>query len=76
MPRVEVLFAFLAHDDQGEGITVYPVGEMAFPLIGADLERVESLRSMAQEIANVRRTPITLAYFEHRRDIETIKPEP
>jgi hypothetical protein len=76
VPSVKRLFAFLAHDDQGEGLVAYPMGDMAFPLVGADMARVDSLRVLAQAIANVRNTDVRLVVFEARREIEVIHPAP
>ena len=53
MPKITELFAFVAEDTgpDDEGVMAFSVdsfsGPMMMPLIGADMERVESLRAIA-----------------------------
>lgn len=77
MPTVDVIFAFLAHDDEGEGIVCVPApGGIVMPLVGADLARIESLRPYAQMVANARQRPVRLVYFGERREVEVLPPAP
>lgn len=47
--KIERLYAWVATEpDGGEGLCSMPVGDMIAPLIGADRERIESLRRYAE----------------------------
>ena len=74
--RINTLYAFILVDSDGtEGVPAFKGdGNMIFPLIGADLTRVEQLRSVAQELADAHGKPITLAHFSVRTDQEVIAP--
>lgn len=76
MPRVDKMFAFLAEDaEDDEGIIAFPTSDgSAMPMIGADMERIDSLEPMARAIAQVRGKPVTLVEFSVRRDVKVIDP--
>jgi hypothetical protein len=46
------------------------------PLMGADMKRVESLKPIAQQIADKTRKSVQLVKFTCRTDLETINPTP
>jgi len=78
MPRIEHIYAFIC-DDAGpddEGIAASTHGLMWMPLVGADMERMESLRPVAQRIATHFRKPIRLCRFTVRETLEIIQPVP
>jgi hypothetical protein len=68
------LFAFIAIDEPGEGVAAVQMGQTMFPLIGADTDRVDSLRKLAQHIADESGKTLTLARFTRRENLETIQP--
>lgn len=74
MPKIEVIYAFIANDKEpdDEGLVGVRVGDTWMPLVGADVARVNSLRAIAQEIAKTTKKKITLAKFSTRTDMETI----
>lgn len=70
---IGTLFAFIATDADGsEGITAFegPDGVM-YPMVGADMERVDDLKPIAQAIAKASDTPIHLVRFSKREVLET-----
>lgn len=74
--RILSVWAFTVIDDDGtEGIIsrTHPLLG-TFPLIGADLARVESLRPYAQQVATELGKPVTLAHFSVRTEQEVIQP--
>lgn len=78
MPRIEELFAYIAHekdDPDDEGITAFKGGGTWMPMVGADEARMISLKKKAQEIANITRQKITLVKFSTKTVLETIEPE-
>lgn len=49
--------------DGGEGIPVIKLGDLLYPLIGADLERLEQLEPYALSVAEEHARPIKLVKF-------------
>ena len=75
MPKITEMYAFIAEEGpEDEGIVAMKVGNTFMPLVGADMDRVESLRPIAVNMANIYKTKITLAKFTTRTDLEEIKP--
>jgi hypothetical protein len=72
--RIENIWAYVSVDENGmEGVCAVNVGGTWIPLIAADPERLESLRSMALTLAAL--TPnrkIRLIKLTSREEIETI----
>lgn len=75
MLRIDEMFAFVAIDKTGEGVMGFmgPSGQW-FPMVGADMARVDQLRPMAQEIARTSGKEIKLLKFSKREELEVIKP--
>lgn len=76
--RIEELYAFVIMDD-GDGnegvpaITLTP--DMMVPMMGADLDRIESLRPIAQQMARMRGAPVELRVWHGPYDlVEVIVP--
>lgn len=75
--EIEAIWAFLAvHDEDGdEGVISAPApGGGQMPLIAADQDRLESLRPIAEAIANKTGKDVNLVKFHQREHIETIEP--
>jgi hypothetical protein len=73
---ISIVYAFIATDHDGtEGIPAFvaPNG-MMMPMIGADMDRVETLRPIAEDMALHKGVSITLAKFEKRTDLERFTP--
>lgn len=75
--RIEQMYAFVMLDpaDNTEGVPAFEgPGGMAMPMLGADRERVDQLRPLAQELARTHSAKITLCRFEVRTELETFGP--
>lgn len=74
--KVRELWAFIGEEADGtEGICArLTPGGMGLPMIGADKDRVTSLRALAQDIARATGGKVTLVKFSVREDIEVILP--
>lgn len=80
MPRIEEMYAFIAEESgpDDEGVIAIPSEtdqdgtSIWLPLIGADMERAESLRDLARGIANEAGKKVTLVRFSNREDVEII----
>ena len=73
--KIETLTAFLAVSREGEeGVCAFvdPKTGVFMPMIGADHDRICSLRPQARAIAAATGQRIVLARFEARTDLEEI----
>lgn len=77
MPRITELYAYVTYDaDEGdEGVPAFagPDGAL-LPMMGADMERAESLKALAQETANMLGKPIKLVRSTGLEVVEVLKP--
>ncbi len=75
MNTIDTMFAFIASDDEGEGLPAFmaPNG-MLMPMVCADAERIESLRPMAVRIARESGKKIQLVSFTTRTWVEDFLP--
>lgn len=71
---IDEMFAFIAIDDGGEGITGFksPMGWM--PMVGADMDRIEQFKPIAQALSNDSGKRIVIAKFSIREDLEILEP--
>jgi len=84
LPKITEMFAFIQSDKDpdDEGVTAWNFYDVFkdennwMPLMGADMKRVESLKPIAQQIADKTRKPVQLVKFTCRTDLETINPTP
>lgn len=80
MPKIEAMYAYITHekgDPYDEGVAAFlpPMTHQWMPMVGADEERMVSLRPIAQELADATGQKITLVKFSVRTDLETIDPK-
>jgi hypothetical protein len=69
--KIERLYAWVAEEaDGGEGLCSMPLGDLTMPMIGADRERIESMREYAQRIASILGIPVRLIEFSTRTVLE------
>ncbi len=76
MPKIDCLFAFITADTgpEDEGIVAAHMGDKWLPLVGADMDRIDSLRPLARQISQATGKNIVLAKFSVREDLEEITP--
>lgn len=70
--RIDEMFAYIATDETGEGIPAMPISGTTMPLVGADRERMESLRPYAERLAKMAGKKFKLVRFSVREDLEEI----
>ena len=72
--RIDQMYAFVAIDpqDNTEGVISIEEGGTIFPLVGADMERVEQLRPLALGIAELYKTSVMLLRFSTREEVEQL----
>ncbi len=74
--RIEELFAYVAEETDGEGVVAFQgPGGVWLPLVGADVARKDSLRAMAQHIADESGKRIRLLRFSVREELVVIEPK-
>lgn len=76
---IDALYAWVATaPDGGEGVCGASMPSpidgrmMMVPLVGADLDRVKSLRDYAETTRKLTGYPVRLVRFAHREDIEVL----
>lgn len=75
MLEIKTITAFISIDDEGEGIAAFQAPDGTWmPLVAADPARVESLRPIAQMIADSFGKEIEVVEFSVRTKIEEIFP--
>lgn len=72
--HIDEVYCFIGEDDEGEGITGFHTKSGWMPMVGADKERVDSLRPMAEELARATGKRIVLTRFTTRTELEVIDP--
>jgi hypothetical protein len=75
--KIDQLYAWIATEADGsEGVAAHSIGAMGLvPLVGADKERMESLRPYAESVARMTGRPIELKVFGKGTVIDRIEPE-
>lgn len=69
---INEMFAFVASDSLGEGLIAELIGNQWMPLVGADMDRVKSLRPIAERAARQTGKKIKLVKFTTRVHLEDI----
>ena len=73
--KVGEVFAFVVRDGEGiEHVLGARADALTLPMITADFDRLDSLRSFAKEIARDTGFPIKLLRFSKREEVEAIVP--
>jgi hypothetical protein len=72
--RIDEIYAFIASDENGEGLPAIQHGNMMLPMVCADKARVDSLREKARMLARESGNKITLCRFSVREEMEVIEP--
>ena len=73
--RIDTVHAFIVLDHDGtEGIPAINVDGTMMPLVAADAARVESLRPIAQLMADAQGVTIRLVRFSVREEVEELRP--
>jgi hypothetical protein len=72
--RIDELYAFIAHDADGEGLPAFLRNGMMMPMVCADKARVDSFREVAKMMTQQSGNKITLCRFSLREEIEVIEP--
>jgi hypothetical protein len=70
---IDALYAWVATEpDGGEGVCSAQIADVHFPLVGADIDRMKSLRPYAEAIRKATGYPVRLVRFGHREDLEIL----
>jgi hypothetical protein len=73
--KIENLWAFVSVDEDGdEGLAAFMSDDVWMPMVAADEKRVESLRAIAQKLAESSDGKVALLRFAIREDIEVFEP--
>ncbi len=71
MPKIEEMYAFVAEDTgpDDEGVVAMATGSGWLPMVGADMARAESLKSIARDISAQTGKKVKLLRFTQREDL-------
>ncbi len=71
---IQELYAYVSVDpeDQNEGIIAMATPSGPLPLVGADIDRMKSLRKVAEDVAERSKIQVKLLRFSVREEIEVI----
>lgn len=73
---IDSMFAFVSIDsrDNSEGIIATQIGNLQWPLVGADMNRIDSYRDLALQVALASGDPVEIIRFTNREHVDWIKP--
>lgn len=72
LDRIDELYLFVSCDETGEGVIAAPLpGIGTVPLMAADKARLESIRPIAKQLAELYGTRVKLVKFTARVELET-----
>jgi len=70
---IDAIYAWIATEpDGGEGVCSAQMGNMHMPLVGADMDRIKSLRRFAEIAHQFSGYPVRLVRFSKREDLEEL----
>jgi hypothetical protein len=70
---IDALYAWVATEpDGGEGICSAQIGGTHMPLVGANMDRIKSLRLYAEAVRRMSGYPVRLVRFGSRDDLEVL----
>jgi hypothetical protein len=74
MPKITEMFVFITEDSgpEDEGIIGMNTGSGWMPLVGADMARVESLKTIAKNIGAMTGKSVKLIHFTQREDLGVV----
>jgi hypothetical protein len=72
---IDTLTAYIAVDDDGEGIMAFRGEDGWLPMVGADPDRIAALRPIAEQMAAAAGKRCVVARFSVREDLEIIEPD-
>ena len=77
MPKITQMLVYIIADKDAddEGVPSVHTRMGAMPLLGADEDRVRSLRPYAQELADVAGKPVRLVRFTQMEELEVLTPQ-
>ena len=74
MPQtIDALYAWVATEpDGGEGVCSMTLGNIHYPLVGADMDRIKSFRKHAEFLREATGYPVRLVRYSMREDLEEL----
>jgi hypothetical protein len=75
MKRIDEMYAFVVVDGDGdETIPAFSNGAFLLPLVGADMDRVNSLMDVARQLSKQSGKPMKIYRFTTREQIGEVNP--
>lgn len=67
--KIERMYAFVAKNEDGEGVMAFKIKDGWMPMVGADLKRVESLLPIAEDLSKASGVEFKILQFDNRTDV-------
>jgi len=67
--KIEKMYAFVAENEDGEGVMAFKSNNGWMPMVGADFKRIDSLLPIAQEMSRVSGKEFKILQFDNRTDV-------
>ena len=67
--KIEKMYAFVAENEDGEGIMAFKSNNGWMPMVGADFKRIESLLPIAKELSKASDKKFRILQFDNRIDV-------
>ena len=67
--KIEKMYAFIAKNEEGEGIMAFRAKDVWMPMVSADFKRIESLLPVAKELAKVNSIKFRIMQFDNATDV-------
>jgi hypothetical protein len=75
LKTIDQMFAFVVIDENGdEGIPAISMGPWFMAMVGADMDRIDSLMPEAQQICNLSGKPMKIVRFSQIEQIGEVNP--
>lgn len=72
LEKIEEVYCFVSVDEGGEGVVGHNFGGVMMPFVCADKARMEQLKPIAKEMAQMTGRKIKLIKLTHREELEDI----
>ena len=66
--KIEKIYAFVAENEDGEGVMAFKSNNGWMPMVGADFKRIDSLLPIAQELSKASGKEFRILQFDNRTD--------
>ena len=67
--KIEKMYAFVAENEDGEGVMAFWSNSTWLPMVGADFKRIGSLLPIAEDVSKLSGKKFRIIQFDNRTDV-------